>query len=297
MVTPGGHDENRDDSKGQWCRVFNQAAVLKGRFTLRDTGITVDDVLQALDSGLETSAVLAKFPALQARDIDLCRSIAVHHMPGRPEHDLNKGGMKILLDENVGHSVIPRLLNARAEFSHISFHGLTSAMDGDIYAYARAKGFSVVITHDRDFLSLTRLEVMREIQKSGRYDAPAARKLPFIAHVSPEVLHSGQFEKTVAAAIDRILLEASRKPRAMAWLGIEKDGVVSGPDARGIYESFLRGTARDAMPDKPVFDMAFLDGKRIDDLCRTARVPLIPITTDPAQDAHLARLKNRPPRP
>ncbi len=287
------HDENKDGTKGQWCRVFNQAALLKGRFTLRDTKVTVDDVLTALDEGLDHQAILDRFEGLQRRDIDLCRSIAVHHMPHRPEHRKNKGGVKILLDENIGHSIIPRILNARAEFSHISFHGLTSAMDRDIYAYAENNNFSVIITNDRDFLSLTEIAVLRRLTKTGSFDQWEGETLPFIAHVSQDVLGSGQVEKIIAPRLQNVLHEAAQTPRRIAWLQMASNSLREGPDARGIYRHFMRGSAQGVMTDAPIFDEAFLDTKRLNTLCRNFGVAEFACTNDAAQEQALSALKRR----
>lgn len=294
-------------NKGQWCRIFNETARLGGDFILRDTQLRVKDVLRLLDQQKSYDEILAIYPELSARDIDLCYSVAVHHMPNRPEYSRNKGGLKMLVDENISHSIIPSFLCREAELSHLSYHGLTSSMDEDIYDYARKNGFEVIVTGDNDFISLTNIEVMRKLAELKDFDAVDAwmQNLPFVTLVSQQLFHDeGKGEGKgggLKARLQNIIVEAKKKPRRMASLSISEKGVKSGMNARQTYAHFMRGTAKGFMPSKPVFDKAFLDVNMLNTLCQNFNRPFFETTAKAENYVLLKRLKaksqtNTPPR-
>ena len=61
--------------------------------------------------------------------------------------------MKLLLDENLSHRLVPRLQTAYPGSSQITLVGLGSADDLVLWRFARENGY-VLVTQDNDFLDL-----------------------------------------------------------------------------------------------------------------------------------------------
>lgn len=65
--------------------------------------------------------------------------------------------MKLLLDENLSHKLIPQLSQAFPGTSHVDTVGLHGQPDGAIWEYAAQHGF-VVVSKDDDFRQLSFLQ-------------------------------------------------------------------------------------------------------------------------------------------
>jgi len=61
--------------------------------------------------------------------------------------------VKLLLDENLSRRLVPRIADLFPDSAHLSAEGLIQAPDTDVWAYAKANGFSIV-TADADFYEL-----------------------------------------------------------------------------------------------------------------------------------------------
>ena len=64
--------------------------------------------------------------------------------------------MKLLLDENLSHRIIPSIQIAYPESSQVALLGLNSASDREIWNYAKTELFAIV-TQDADFQELSLL--------------------------------------------------------------------------------------------------------------------------------------------
>ena len=64
--------------------------------------------------------------------------------------------MKLLIDQNISHRILPHIQDTYPQASHVRMLGLKDANDHQIFMYARNNGFKAVITHDDDFLKLLR---------------------------------------------------------------------------------------------------------------------------------------------
>ena len=64
--------------------------------------------------------------------------------------------MKLLLDENLSHRLVPPLQAAYPGSSQVTLVGLGSADDGVLWRFARENGY-VLVTKDDDFLDLAAL--------------------------------------------------------------------------------------------------------------------------------------------
>jgi len=61
--------------------------------------------------------------------------------------------MKLLVDMNLSPRWVSMLANAGIEAAHWSTLGVVNALDSEIMAFAKAKGY-VVLTHDLDFSAI-----------------------------------------------------------------------------------------------------------------------------------------------
>ncbi len=68
--------------------------------------------------------------------------------PGTENHGY--GGMKLLLDENLSHKLVPLLVGDFPGSEHVRNIGLKSSNDGLVWKYARENGFAIV-SKDADF--------------------------------------------------------------------------------------------------------------------------------------------------
>ena len=58
--------------------------------------------------------------------------------------------MKLLLDQNLSHRLVPALIETYPDSSHVSSLNMGEASDLEIWRYAKQEGFSIV-TLDADF--------------------------------------------------------------------------------------------------------------------------------------------------
>jgi len=58
--------------------------------------------------------------------------------------------LKLLLDQNLSHRLLPHLDPLYPGSSHVRLHALERADDATIWAFAREHGF-ILVTHDADF--------------------------------------------------------------------------------------------------------------------------------------------------
>lgn len=62
--------------------------------------------------------------------------------------------MKLLIDQNISHRIIPLLGSEIGDLYHVKNLGLLNTDDYEIFKYARQHDFSAVITIDDDFVKL-----------------------------------------------------------------------------------------------------------------------------------------------
>jgi len=58
--------------------------------------------------------------------------------------------VKLLLDQNLSHRLVESLADLYSQVNHVRSVGLSRAVDGDVWDYARAHGYTIV-TKDGDF--------------------------------------------------------------------------------------------------------------------------------------------------
>jgi predicted nuclease of predicted toxin-antitoxin system len=58
--------------------------------------------------------------------------------------------VKLLLDENLSHRILPRILDRYPDSSHVNDHGLQQADDEAVWVFAAQNGFTIV-SKDADF--------------------------------------------------------------------------------------------------------------------------------------------------
>jgi predicted nuclease of predicted toxin-antitoxin system len=64
--------------------------------------------------------------------------------------------VKLLFDQNLSRKLVTRLVDVFPDSSHVGFHNLTEADDGEIWEFAKAQNFCIV-TQDADFAERSRL--------------------------------------------------------------------------------------------------------------------------------------------
>ena len=65
--------------------------------------------------------------------------------------------MKLLVDQNISHRLLPLISDTFKDIHHIRNLGLTDANDHDIFMFARENQFDAVVTIDDDFIRLLHL--------------------------------------------------------------------------------------------------------------------------------------------
>ncbi len=255
-------------------RVFEESAQLRGKFTLRNTGIPVETILILLDEWGE-DLTRARFPSLRDRDFDICRTIAAHRMPDRPEFRKNgpKARVNILFDENIPHTIVEKSLNKISRLAHVSFHGLTSDRDENIWRYATDNGFHVIVTNDDDFLKIAELQTLKKLGDADKASDVDLNDQPLVVHLDPSIRDPALTEDACRKRIQNFVKEAERTPRRCAYILMSANGLRYGPNADGIYQKYIRGSLHGSpllaqLPEKPVFDKAIMDHRGIDSLAK-----------------------------
>lgn len=64
--------------------------------------------------------------------------------------------MKLLIDQNISHRILPLIQTEFPDVAHVRNVGLKDANDHKIFMHARSHNFAAIITHDDDFLKLLR---------------------------------------------------------------------------------------------------------------------------------------------
>jgi len=64
--------------------------------------------------------------------------------------------MKLLFDQNISPRLIERMQDIFPESSHVSLLGLDSAMDAEVWTYARLHGY-ILVSKDADFSEMSLL--------------------------------------------------------------------------------------------------------------------------------------------
>lgn len=59
--------------------------------------------------------------------------------------------MKLIIDQNISHRIIPQIIHLFNEVAHVRTLGLTNAPDIVIFRNAKQQGFDAVLTIDEDF--------------------------------------------------------------------------------------------------------------------------------------------------
>lgn len=60
--------------------------------------------------------------------------------------------MKILIDQNISHRIVPKIQIKYSEIFHVRDFGLSEANDFEIFMFARNQGFDAILTIDEDFV-------------------------------------------------------------------------------------------------------------------------------------------------
>lgn len=251
------------------CRIFNESAQYGGQVTLRDTGLVVADLLQALDRDGDAAVLARHQGVLTPRDIAVCRTIAAHHMPDRPEYRRNGADspVRILLDENMPHAMIPRLFNDDSRLIHISFNRLTTMADPIIWRFAKDKAFNAILTSDNDFIKMAEMEILERLQKSGSFDRVPIADLPLVVYM-PYTLRDSHLadDDRMRKVIGDITTLCAQDGRQSSYAAIDADGLRAGPDVRAIYHRHMRSSLEHMAMDKPVFDKSVMDYRAINSL-------------------------------
>ncbi len=62
--------------------------------------------------------------------------------------------MKLLIDQNISHRIIPLISSSFSELTHVRNEGLKDKSDYEIFMFARQYKFDAVISLDEDFVHL-----------------------------------------------------------------------------------------------------------------------------------------------
>jgi uncharacterized protein (DUF433 family) len=281
-----GHKE-----RGGPRRVFELSAAMGGKFTLRDTGVTVEEILSALDQQGEPQ-VLKQFgkQGITVKDIETCLAIAAHSMPDRKEFLQNGLGsdVHILFDENTPYRIIPKIINETSRLVHISFERLTTFSDPAIWRYARNHGFKALVTNDSDFLRITELEILDRIKDSGSFDVKID-DLPLVVYMTHEDKSRELTEEVCRQHINSIVHHAALTGRQTAYVFINDHSFTEGLSPREIYHRYVRPSIAGVQLDQPVFDSHIIDHNTINGLRQKFGFPLMTFTRAAEWDAFYDR--------
>lgn len=258
-------DNTAGTTRGKLCRIFTESARLGGEFTIRDTGITVSEILTSLDEVGQARTIFKFGGKITERDISLCQTIAAHYLEDRPEYQQNgpNAQVRIFMDENVQHRLIPLLLTQNARLAHISFHNLTTKTDQEIWEFAKREGFNVFITQDSDFIHLIEQEVLARLQKTGSFGKTSIADLPLVVKIDASARSIAAAERSLKAHMETIIRQASNPQRRVAWGELTNSHFKAGRHIEEVYHSYVRPSIQGTRLFEPAFDERILDFKHI----------------------------------
>lgn len=141
----GEHISANVDDSAQ--RIAVRPGVRSGQPIIRNTRITVWDVLGWLAAGATEQQILEDYPELRREDIRAVHQFA--YSPAREDRSL-----KLLFDANLSRRLVPTIADLFPESTHVTLQGFAGeTTDRVIWSYARDRGYSIV-TADHDFETL-----------------------------------------------------------------------------------------------------------------------------------------------
>jgi hypothetical protein len=274
----------KQNRQGHLHRIFEQSARQGGSFTLRDTGISVDDILTDLDQHGAAYVLRKHKDVITPRDIDICLTIASQNMPERPEFQKNglHAAVKILLDENVPYRIIPEILNEDSQLVHISFRKLTTKPDQTIWRFAKKQHFSALITNDNDFRRIAEMEALEQMSKTNDFSLARPSAVPLVVFIDAPDKNLKITGNLCKKNLRDIVALAGKAGRACIYATLDKDGLHEGPTAEDVYYKYIRPsiTPGTRLPC-PVFDRAILDHKNINIIRQNFGMPLMTFSSLP----------------
>ena len=221
-------------------------------YVLTNSGIDVQKILGRVDHGMSASQICEELPGVEPADVHACKALAALVFEDRPEYRRNKKfkprnkdkaegrkPVKILLDENITWKIIPDLVNNITELSHVLFENMGGWRDDGIWERGIKGEFGIVITQDHDFRKLAEAHAMDKILRAGSLDADI-NGCPFVVHVDTEVLKKGLVVEAFHTRTPKIVQEASRVPRHMPYMRLDKDGLFRGPSVKMIFRNYAK---------------------------------------------------------
>jgi predicted nuclease of predicted toxin-antitoxin system len=157
--------------------------------------------------------------------------------------NMQNSKLKVLLDENLSHSIIANFKKQFVDFSHVYFENLKSASDIDIWDYAQKNGFDVIVTIDNDFKDIAEVKTMELILKKKNISAPDLSKQPFVIHVSQVDGDHDRVVRMFNKHANPLIAEIVKKPRYNAYLEL-KDNNFYSKSVSEIFNRYANGAIR-----------------------------------------------------
>lgn len=167
----------------------------------------------------------------------------VLNLGGDVSPKMPKAKLKVLLDENLSHSIIADFKKQFVDFSHVYFENLKSASDIDIWDHAQKHGFDVIVTIDNDFKDIAEVKTMERVLNSKKTKAPDLSKQPFVIHVSQVDGDHNRVTRMFNKHANPLIAEIIKKPRYNAYLEL-KDNNFYTKSVGDIFNRFANGAIR-----------------------------------------------------
>jgi hypothetical protein len=155
----------------------------------------------------------------------------------------NNRSLKVLLDENLSPYIISNFKKQFVDYSHVYFENLKSASDIDIWDYAQANGFDVIVTIDSDFKDIAEVKALEVLASSRQKGPPDLSTQPFVIHVSRVDGDHGRVARTFNQHASPLIREIIKKPRHNAYLEMKGDKFF-GKNIKDIFNRYASGSIR-----------------------------------------------------
>lgn len=169
--------------------------------------IRMSDIVPLLTNHAGRKKILELFPDLKPKKILKVKGLYNAKVLPRPQKGEGGDALHVLCDENVSNLHVRICQELFGYATSITFEKLNASPDAQVWDYARANDFDLIVTLDKRNTTeadLTRIAL-------NHWKAAASSKLPMLLHLTGDVREGGTFGKVAARKLKDIFdMHASR---------------------------------------------------------------------------------------
>jgi len=186
--------------------------------------IIFSDLLPFIRRGASDIEILKEFPDLKEKKLLKARNLYAAKIS---PHQTDRG-LSVLCDENVSMHHLHVCQNAFNYATSIGFEGMAGMSDQQVWDYAQANGFDLIVTKDKrnkEARDLTRIAVCawRDAITAAPTETQALSNLPVLLHLTGDAKEGAHFEAMLGRHLSDIF--KSRAAFSAPVIRVHNEGV------------------------------------------------------------------------